>query len=569
MRGTANRRKSADLTRWHGLAFEMPRTKPAPTPESGFAALGLDTRLLDALGGLGYEEPTAIQLAAIPVLLEGRDVVGQAATGTGKTAAFALPALQLLAGMERKRGAPGVLVLVPTRELAMQVAEAVHRYGKAMGTTVLAVYGGAPIEPQLRALTRGVDVVVATPGRALDHLQRRSLKLGSLGMVILDEADEMLDMGFAEDLEAILGATPTERQTVLFSATIAPRIAALAAKYMRTPERVAVARTRVESPDAPQVRQEAYIVQRAHKLAALGRVLDVEQPASAMIFCRTRTEVDELTETLNARGIRAASIHGGHTQQQRDRVMTAFRGRKTEILIATDVAARGLDVKHVSHVINFDVPAAADSYVHRIGRTGRAGRAGVAITFAEPREHRLLRTIEAVTKQKITVRTVPTVDDLRTRRLEALQASLRQTIEAANLDPVRVIVESLGSEFDIMDVAAAAVTQLMARDGEEHAGEIPSVEPGKVRPGNVRSGGSRMTRLFIGGGRKLKIRPADIVGAITAETSLGGKQIGPITILDRHSVVSVPTDAADMVIEALSAAPIKGKRLSVRRDQRT
>ena len=548
----------------------MSKTKPAPTPESGFATLGLDQKLLDALAVLGYEEPTAIQLAAIPVLLQGRDVVGQAATGTGKTAAFALPALQLLAGMERKRGAPGVLILVPTRELAMQVAEAVHRYGKAMGTTVLAVYGGAPIEPQLRALTRGVDVVVATPGRALDHLQRRSLKLGSLGMVILDEADEMLDMGFAEDLEAILGATPEERQTVLFSATIAPRIAALAAKFLRNPERVAISAARLESHDAPQVRQEAYIVSRAHKLAALGRVLDVEQPASAMIFCRTRTEVDELTETLNARGVRAASIHGGHTQQQRDRVMTAFRGRKIEILIATDVAARGLDVKHVSHVINFDVPAAAESYVHRIGRTGRAGRAGVAITFAEPREHRLLRTIETVTKQKITVRAVPTVADLRTRRLEAVQTSLRQTIEGGNLDHVRVIVESLGSEFDIMDVAAAAVTQLMARDGEDHAEEIPSLEPGKVKAGKVRSGGgSHMTRLFIGGGRKLKIRPGDIVGAITAETSLEGKKIGPITILDRHSVVSVPADAADMVIDALSAAPIKGKRLSVRRDQRT
>jgi ATP-dependent RNA helicase DeaD len=377
----------------------------------------------------------------------------------------------------------------------------------------------------------------------------------------------MLDMGFAEDLEAILSATPEERQTVLFSATIAPRVAALAAKYLRSPERVAIARERVEAHDAPQVRQEAYMVARGHKLAALSRVLDVEQPASAMIFCRTRTEVDELTEKLTARGLRVASLHGGHTQQQRDRVMTAFRGRKTEILIATDVAARGLDVKHVSHVINFDVPAAPGAYVHRIGRTGRAGRAGVAITFAEPREHRLLRTIEAVTKQKITVRTVPSVADLRARRLEAMQASLRQTIEAGNLDHVRVIVESLGSEFDIMDVAAAAVTQLMAREGEDTVEEIPSVEPGKVKGGKVRASGGRMTRVFIGGGRKIKIRPGDIVGAITAVTSLQGKQIGPITILDRHSVVSVPADAADMVIDALSGAPIKGKKLSVRRDR--
>jgi ATP-dependent RNA helicase DeaD len=547
----------------------MPKAKASPAPETGFAALNLDPRLLESLTALGYEEPTPIQMEAIPVILEGHDLVGQAATGTGKTAAFALPALQRLGAGDRKRGAPGVLILVPTRELAMQVAEAVHRYGKGMGTTVLAVYGGAAMEPQLRALTRGVDVVVATPGRALDHLNRKSLKLGSLGMVILDEADEMLDMGFAEDLEAILSATPAERQTVLFSATIAPRVAALASKYMRSPKRVAIAHERLDAGDAPSVRQEAYIVPRAHKLAALSRVLDVEQPASAMIFCRTRTEVDELTETLTARGVRASSLHGGHTQQQRDRVMTAFRGKKTEILIATDVAARGLDVKHVSHVINFDVPSAAESYVHRIGRTGRAGRAGVAITFAEPREHRLLRTIESLTKQKIVVKPVPSVADLRARRLEAMQAGLRQTIEEGNLDHVRVVVESLGSEFDIMDVAAAAVKQLMERDGEVHTEEIPSLEPGRVKGGKVRAGGGggRMTRVFIGGGRKLKIRPGDIVGAITAVTSLEGKQLGPITILDRHSIVQVPADSVEEVIESLSRAPIKGKKLTVRRDQ--
>ncbi|MGQ0648540.1 MAG: DEAD/DEAH box helicase [Gemmatimonadaceae bacterium] len=540
--------------------------KTAPTPTPGFAALGLDPRLLDALTALGYEEPTAIQARAVPLLLDGRDLIGQAATGTGKTAAFALPVIQRLATTERKKAAPGALILVPTRELAMQVAEAVHRYGRSLGVSALPIYGGASMEGQLRSLKRGVDVVVATPGRALDHLQRKTLRLDSLGVVVLDEADEMMDMGFADDLDAILAATPEQRQTVLFSATIAPRVAAIAAKYLRDPVRVMIAQNVLETNEAPKVRQEAYIVPRAHKLAALSRVLDVEQPASAMVFCRTRTEVDELTETLNARGIRAASLHGGHTQQQRDRVMTSFRAKTTELLIATDVAARGLDVKHVSHVINYDVPPAAESYVHRIGRTGRAGREGVAITFAEPREHRQLRNIEAQTRQRIAVKPVPSVADLRVKRLEATLATLRETILAGNLDHVRVVVETLATEFHIMDVAAAAVRQLTVRDDDDTHEEIPSAPPpkaGRTRP----AGTSASTRLFIGGGRKLKIRPGDIVGAIVNNTRLDARSLGSIVISDRHSIVHVPEDAVQEVVDALGRSPIKGKKLMVRRDR--
>ncbi|MBC7896792.1 MAG: DEAD/DEAH box helicase [Cytophagaceae bacterium] len=542
------------------------------TPAPSFSSLGLDPRLVEALTGLGYEEPTEIQAQAIPVLLSGRDLVGQAATGTGKTAAFALPLLQQLAASDRKRGAPGALILVPTRELAMQVAEAVHRYGRALGITALPIYGGASMDGQLRSLKRGVDVVVATPGRALDHLQRKTLKLDSLAVVVLDEADEMMDMGFAEDLEAILAATPSSRQTVLFSATLAPRVVAIAGKYLRDPVRVTIAHAPRPASEAPQVRQEAYIVARAHKIAALGRVLDVEQPASAMIFCRTRTEVDELTEKLSARGLRASSLHGGHNQQQRDRVMAAFRGRSTELLVATDVAARGLDVKHVSHVINYDVPAAAESYVHRIGRTGRAGREGVAITFAEPREHRLLRNIEAEIRQKITVKPVPTLADMRTRRLEALQSRLRDTIIEGNLDSVRVVVESLAEEYDIMDVAAAAVRQLMTGDDADTVEEIPSGIPtasGKASSGKVRRevSGTR-ERVFIGGGRKLKIRPGDIVGAIVTHTQLDARSLGTITILDRHSLIDVPADSAQMVVDAVGKFGIKGKKLTVRRDSK-
>ena len=543
--------------------------KSAPAAIPAFSTLGLDLRLLGALAALGYEEPTDIQAQAIPLLIEGRDVIGQAATGTGKTAAFALPLIQQLASGERKRGAPGALILVPTRELAMQVAEAVHRYGKSLGIAALPIYGGAAMDGQLRALKRGVDVVVATPGRALDHVNRKTLKLDALGVVVLDEADEMMDMGFAEDLDAILAATPPTRQTVLFSATISSRVAAIAAKYLRNPVRVTIAHEMPKGSEAPRVRQEAYIVARASKIAALSRVLDVEQPTSAMIFCRTRTEVDELTEKLTARGVRASSLHGGHTQQQRDRVMASFRAKTTELLIATDVAARGLDVKHVSHVINYDVPAAAESYVHRIGRTGRAGREGVAITFAEPREHRQLRNIETETRQKIIVKPVPSVADLRALRLEATQASLRETIMTGNLDAVRVVVESLATEFDIMDVAAAAVRQLTARDELDVVEEIPASTTPATAKGKVRRNvdGAR-ERLFIGGGRKIKIRPGDIVGAIVTHTHLDAKSLGTITILDRHSLIDVPAESAQTVVEALGSRGIKGKKLLVRRDVR-
>src|SRR5215213_1535768 len=383
---------------------------------AGFAGLGLDDRIVNALAALGYEEPTPVQREAIPPLLAGRDVLGQAATGTGKTAAFALPLLHLVTPDADARSRTAALILVPTRELAMQVAEAVHKYGKAMGVCAVPIYGGASMENQLRMLKRGVDVVVATPGRALDHIRRKTLRLDAVKVVVLDEADEMLDMGFAEDLEAILEATPAERQTTLFSATMPPRIATIANRHLRQPVRVQIASEKLAAGAVPRVRQVVYVVQRAYKVAALGRVLDMENPTSAIVFCRTRTEVDELTETLIARGYRAEALHGGLSQEQRDRVMRRFREGASELLVATDVAARGLDIEHVSHVVNFDVPSSPDAYVHRIGRTGRAGREGVAITLAEAREHRLLRNIEHATRRKIAIESVPTIHDLRARR---------------------------------------------------------------------------------------------------------------------------------------------------------
>jgi len=564
----------------------------------GFSALGLDSRIVSALAALGYEEPTPVQREAIPPLLAGRDVLGQAATGTGKTAAFALPLLHILTPGAEARDRLGALILVPTRELAMQVAEAVHKYGKAMGITAVPIYGGSPMETQLRALKRGVDVVVATPGRALDHIRRKSLRLSGIKVVILDEADEMLDMGFAEDLEAILNETPKERQTALFSATLPPRIAEIANKHLKNPVRVRIDREVVPAGSAPRVRQVAYVVGRAHKMATLGRVLDVENPTSAIVFCRTRTEVDELCESLNGRGYRAEALHGGLSQEQRDRVMKKFRANTADLLIATDVAARGLDVEHVSHVVNYDVPTSAEAYVHRIGRTGRAGREGVAITLAEPREHRLLRNIEFLTKQKIQIAAVPTVADLRARRIEMTKASLRETIVAGDLDHFRAVVDSLAQEFDIMDVAAAAVKMADAKDGAE-AEEIPSVTIRPDRPerpaprhdrGPAPRGGTsgaevgkppgkgfskkRITpewdvaRLYIGAGRAANVRPGDLVGAIVNEAGVDARAIGAIQITDRFSLVEVPAEIADSIIETLRATTIKGKRVPVRRDHK-
>ena len=561
-------------------------TKRAPNSETtgGFAALGLDPRVLAALLALGYEEPTPVQRAAIPPLIAGRDVLAQAATGTGKTAAFALPLLHILTPKAPAKERTTALILVPTRELAMQVAEAVHRYGKEMGAISLPVYGGASMETQVRALERGVDVVVATPGRALDHIRRRTIHLASVKAVVLDEADEMLDMGFAEDLEAILDATPKGRQTALFSATIPPRIASIAAKHLKNPLKITIDRETVAAGQTARVRQVAYIVPRAHKMAALGRVLDIEHPASAIVFCRTRTEVDALTETLNARGFRAEALHGGLSQQHRDRVMKSFRANKTDLLIATDVAARGLDVRHVSHVVNYDVPAAAEGYVHRIGRTGRAGGEGVAITLAEPREHRLLRNIEHQTKQKIEIQSVPTVADLRARRMELTRAALRETILAGGLDAFRGVVEALAEEFDIMDVAAAAVKQSEGRDGGGEEQEIPTVterperpehtqRPRKVatHPGARRRGGPAfaVARLFIGAGRNLSLRPGDLVGAIANEVGVDSSAVGAIQILERHTIVEVPDEIAEDIIIALRAATIRGKRVLVRRDRDT
>ncbi|GAC1527530.1 MAG: DEAD/DEAH box helicase [Vulcanimicrobiaceae bacterium] len=559
----------------------------------GFHALGLDPALVGALSALGYEEPTDIQREAIPPLLAGRDVLGQAATGTGKTAAFALPLLHQIGRAAGDARTIRALILVPTRELAMQVAEAVHTYGRPLDIRVLPIYGGQSMHQQLRALQRGVDVVVATPGRALDHVRRGTLAFEDVKTVVLDEADEMLDMGFADELDAILAAVPVRRQTALFSATMARRILEIAKRHLNDPVRVTIVREALAAGEAPRVREVAYVVQRRHKAAALARVLDMEDDASAIVFCRTRIEVDELTQTLGARGYGAEALHGGLSQDQRDRVLRRFRDKTSDILVATDVAARGLDIDHVSHVVNFDVPSSPDAYVHRIGRTGRAGREGVAITFAEARETRLLRNIEHLTKRKIATESVPTVHDLRARRLDLMRDALQETLDAGEIDAYRTVVESLSGDYDVVEIAAAAIKIAdAARDGGKTDDvEIPHGEPPQraarplvgagvargertavaERPAGaapkLRLRASDSTRIYIGVGRSGGIRPADLVGAIANEAHVDSKDIGHIDIADRFSLVEVPGPSADAIIAALRGATIRGKKVLVRRDR--
>ncbi len=548
----------------------------------GFARLELDPKLLAVLAELGYEEPTPIQHAAIGPMLAGRDLMGQAATGTGKTAAFALPMIQRLVAAGTKRPRPSALILVPTRELAMQVAEAVHKYGQRLRITVAAIYGGHSFIQQLNMLKRGVDVVVATPGRALDHIRRDTLDLSGISTLVLDEADEMLDMGFAEDLESILAQTPEDRQTVMFSATLPARITGLAERHLKNPLRIQIACEKATKGTVPRVSQVAYIVPRASKFAVLGRILDVQSPASALVFCRTRNEVDDLTEKLSAHGYRCQALHGGVSQDQRSRVIKLLRDGAVDLVVATDVAARGLDIENLSHVINYDVPTTADSYVHRIGRVGRAGREGTAVTLADPRESRLLQQFERLTKRKIAIAKVPTVADLRARRLELTRDALLQAAKADDLDRYRPVIDALTQDCDLMTVALSAVKLAdLATCGEPDDTEIDIQVPragrknvqsdirhegrqkklrGKRQPGPT----SSMARLYVGAGLSDDVRPKDLVGAIANESGISGDVIGTIEIEQRFSLVELPKAVIEDVILAMRNTRIKGRKVTVR-----
>ena len=532
-----------------------------------FEELGLTPPTLQAIAELGYEEPTPIQARTILRMLAGDDVIAQAQTGTGKTAAFALPIIERLDASLR---APQALVMTPTRELAMQVAEAFHSYGKFHShLAVLPVYGGQPIDRQLRALKSGVNVVVGTPGRLLDHIQRGTLKLDQVRTVVLDEADEMLDMGFIEDIEAILKETPAERQTALFSATMPGPIANLAKNYMRDPQRINI---KAEHMTVPQVRQIYYEVGGRDKFEILGRVLDFEMPTSAIIFCRTKSEVDSLGERLIARAFPAETLHGDLSQIQRDRVMQRFRTGQVELLVATDVAARGLDIDLVSHVINYDIPLDPEVYVHRIGRTGRAGRTGSAITLVTPRERRQLYTIERMTGAPIQRLRLPTISDVVARRRENFKETLRETISAGGLEAYMVLPEDLGAEFSPNDLAAAAFKLLLDQSlvetedtlAEQERERFEDERDGRPRRQRGREFGPSqgMTRLYIDVGRDDGIRPADIVGAIANEAGIPGRAIGAIELFDRFSLVEVPNNLGEKVMRALRHTTIRGHKIA-------
>ncbi|MDL1899786.1 DEAD/DEAH box helicase [Anaerolineae bacterium CFX9] len=534
---------------------------------SSFTELGLSEATLKSVIELGYEEPTPIQAQTIQLMLNGEDVIAQAQTGTGKTAAFALPIIEKIDHSVRS---PQALVLTPTRELAVQVAEAFQSYSKHQRIAVLPVYGGQPIERQLRALERGVQVVVGTPGRVLDHIRRRTLLLGPVRTVVLDEADEMLNMGFIEDIEAILSETSAERQTALFSATMPAPIAQLARKYMRGAKRITI---ESQQMTVPQIRQIYYEVGRRDKFEMLTRILDYEIPTSVIIFCRTKLEVDSVGQRLIAQAHAAETLHGDLNQVQRDRVMARFRSGQIDILIATDVAARGLDVEHVSHVINYDLPLDPESYIHRIGRTGRAGRAGTAISLVTPRERHLLSLIQRTSGASIQRMTLPTIGDVITRRRERFKETLRETIAENGLAPYIVMAEEMGEEYSPTDLAAAAFKLLLGAMPDETEDKLAESEPSEYaprgdksrrRPGDSRMSAERgMTRLYISIGREDNVRPGDIVGAIANEADIPGRSIGAIEIYDRFSLVDVPSNHAERVIRALGNSRIRNQKVSV------
>jgi ATP-dependent RNA helicase DeaD len=517
-----------------------------------FSELGLSAELLAAVRAVGYETPTAIQARTIPVLLAGRDLIGQAQTGTGKTAAFALPILQAL---DIGRAGVQALVLTPTRELALQVAEAIHTYGKGLGALrVLPVYGGQSMEQQVRRLRGGTHVVVGTPGRIMDHLRRGTLGVDAVRTVVLDEADEMLRMGFLEDVEWILARMPAERQMALFSATMPPEIRRIAARHLRDPELVQVER---QTLTVPTVDQRYLTVTERQKLDALTRVLEVEAPDTTLIFVRTRTGAADLRERLQARGYTAEAMHGDMTQQQREAVVRGLRTGQVEIAVATDVAARGLDVERISHVVNYDVPYDAETYVHRIGRTARAGRPGTAILFVTPRETRLLKTIERFTGQHLTPMRMPTAAAVAARRVAAFKKRLLEATADGGLDPYLVLVEELSEEagIDMAEIAAAAA-RLATGDRPLHAALEPEA-PTRAEDG--------MVRLFLDAGRQAGVRPADIVGAMAGEADIPGDAIGSIDIYERFAFVEVPTQYVDQVLDRMQRVRIRSRPVTVKR----
>ena len=527
-----------------------------------FADLGLREPLVKALSALGYEVPTPIQERTIPLLLAGRDLIGQAQTGTGKTAAFALPILEKVDPQDR---ATQALVLAPTRELAMQVAEAMHSYAHGwLQISVLPVYGGAPIVPQLKRLERGVQIVVGTPGRLIDHLDRGSLKLDSVRYIVLDEADEMLKMGFIEDVEKILAAASGQRQIALFSATMPPEVVRIARQHLPDGERVEIEH---KALTAPAIDQRFINVSESQKLDLLTQLFELEEHDATLVFRRTKTGAAELAERLDGRGFSAAAMHGDMKQSERESVIRRLKAGQIEVVVATDVAARGLDVEQISHVVNYDIPNDVEAYVHRIGRTGRAGRSGVATLFLTPRERRMMREIERFTGRQIKPMKMPTRADIAARRVTQLKESIRKNIEEGDLDLYLTLVEQLAEEgaHDVAEIAAAAA-RLASLERPIAGPTTEVVAPPDAPPrreGPPRDEGDRV-RLRMAVGKRDGIRPADVVGSIANEANVPGRDIGPIDIRDEETFVTVPAAAADHIIKAVARAKFRGRAVDLR-----
>lgn len=519
-----------------------------------FEELNISEPILRAIVEMGFEEASPIQANAIPHILEGKDIVGQAQTGTGKTAAFGIPLLESIDPKDRHLQA---VVLCPTRELAIQVADEVRKLATFLhGIKVLPIYGGQEISKQIRSLKAGTQIVIGTPGRVMDHMRRKTVKFDNVKMIVLDEADEMLNMGFREDIETILKDTPEDRQTILFSATMPKPIMDIARTYQKNAEIIKVVKKELT---VPKIEQYYYEVKPKNKDEVLCRLLDMHDPKLSLVFCNTKRQVDELVSTLQGRGYFAEGLHGDLKQQQRDRVMNSFRNGKAEILVATDVAARGIDVDDVEAVFNYDVPQDDEYYVHRIGRTGRAGRTGKAFTLVVGKEVYKLKDIQRYCKTKIIVQPIPSINDVTAVKAEKILDKIKKIIESEDLSKMIDLIEKRVNEEDYTSIdVAAAFLKLSMGDENNQIEEKPVYE--EFGDTGAESG---MVRLFINIGKNQNTRPGDILGAIAGETGMPGKLIGSIDMYDKYTFVEVPKEYASQVIQVMKDAKIKGKNINI------
>ena len=515
-----------------------------------FEEMDLSPKLKKAIKDLGFEEATPIQSLVIPPILEGQDVIGQAQTGTGKTAAFGIPILEMVDSTDDSLQA---VILCPTRELAIQVAEELKKLSKYKKTKVLPIYGGQPIERQIKALKKGVQIIIGTPGRVMDHMYRRTLSMVKVKIIILDEADEMLDMGFREDIEFVLGKMPSERQMLLFSATMSKAILALTKKYQNNPQFLKVAHQELT---VPQIEQVYFEVREKNKLDLLSRLIDLHDLQLSLVFCNTKRRVDKLVNHLQTRGYMAGGLHGDMSQNQRDRVMAKFRKGQIDVLVATDVAARGIDVDDVEAVFNYDVPNDDEYYVHRIGRTGRAGRTGQAFTFVAGKEIYKLRDIQRYTKVRIKQLQIPSLQEVEKLKNYRFLENLKHLINNEYLgQEVQMVEKLMEDDYSSLDVAAALMKMLLDKRSNSQSKSAPEFGDTGAQPGKV--------RFFINVGRKQNVKAKDIVKAVHEVSGLSSTSIGRIDVLDKFSFLEIPLEHAQEISEALEGTRIKGKKVNL------